>query len=588
MRNFALSLPVGGTRIRWGLSWLLVAPVALWLIATIYVPIAAGILRPWETWLLTILIGLLSAACLLLHALAHIVVARAYGGELPAQIPIYPLGDAAQVWPAGETPGRELQISLSAPLFHIVLAAVAYILWNVQLTPYLSHSMLFLVFLNVALVMVNLIPFFPSDGGRLLRVICWRLLQRPDLSARLETRLGKAFSVFLIGWAIFLLAQRTRSSLWTAAITLAFAALILLALWMYPAWRWQRPPLVNVSQGVGRGLRIGATALLILIQIGLAFALVPMNDGLELPGIAPSVAPMIEMPDEYRHPFEGNFILTTVVLQTPILAGQWVVGQVSPYARIVPPERVVPPDQTIQEIAQRNYQMLEVSEMTAAAMGVRLAGYDVGLTGRGVRILSILPESPASAVLQAGDVIVAINGEPVRIPTELTSRLRVVDPFAPITVEIERAGNRESLSVPLMPPLIEDDPPRIGVTIEPAGFDIDLPFPVRIVPQKITGGPSAGLIFTLAVYNLLTPEDLTGGRTIAGTGTIELDGAVGPIGGVQWKVIGAEAVGAEYFLSPPENYEDALAAARRIQVVEVATAEEAIEFLQSLPPRTGR
>lgn len=571
-----------------GVSWLLVAPVTLWLIATIYVPIVAGILRPWEPWLLAILIGLLSGACLVIHALVHLFVARAYGSELPTQIPLYPLGDAAQVWPTGQTPGRELQIAMAAPLFNIFLAAVAYVLWNVQLTPYLSHSMLFLVFFNSALVMVNLMPFFPLDGGRLLRVICWGLLEQPDLSTRLNARLGMGFSIFLIGWAILLLAQRTRPSLWTASITLTFAALILLALWMHPARPWRQPLQVKTFQGVIRMLRIGAAWLLILVQSGLALALVPMNDGLELPGVAPSVAPMIEMPDEYRHPFEGNFILTTVALQTPILAGQWIVGQVSPYARVVPPERVVPPDQTIQEIAQRNFQMLEVSEMTAAAMGVRLAGYDVILTGQGVRILSISEESQAGAFLQPGDVIVAINGEAVRIPTELISRLRTVDPYAPVTVEVNRAGRLETFSVPLMPPVTEDDPPRIGVIIEPAGFDIELPFPVRIVPQKITGGPSAGLIFTLAVYNLLTPEDLTGGRTIAGTGTIELDGSVGSIGGVQWKVLAAEFVGAEYFLTPPENYADALAAARRIQVVEVATAEEAIEFLQSLPPRPGR
>ena len=106
---------------------------------------------------------------------------------------------------------------------------------------------------------------------------------------------------------------------------------------------------------------------------------------------------------------------------------------------------------------------------------------------------------------------------------------------------------------------------------------------IRIVPQKIIGGPSAGLMFTLAVYNMLTPEDLTSGRIIAGTGTINPNGTVGPIGGVQQKVVGAELRGAEYFLSPPQNYQDAKAMARNIKVIEVATAEEAIQFLQSLP-----
>ena len=103
------------------------------------------------------------------------------------------------------------------------------------------------------------------------------------------------------------------------------------------------------------------------------------------------------------------------------------------------------------------------------------------------------------------------------------------------------------------------------------------------LPLRIIGGPSAGLMFALTVYNMLTPTDLTGGRKIAGTGTISPDGKVGPIGGVTQKVAAAEAVGAEYFLSPAENYPDALAVAKRIKVVQVTTIDEAIAFLQGLP-----
>ena len=91
-------------------------------------------------------------------------------------------------------------------------------------------------------------------------------------------------------------------------------------------------------------------------------------------------------------------------------------------------------------------------------------------------------------------------------------------------------------------------------------------------------------MFTLGVYDLLTPGDLTGGRKIAGTGTISLDGSVGPIGGVQQKVVAAERAGAEYFLSPAENYDDAVAMAKHIKVIKVTTAQEAIDFLKSLPP----
>jgi PDZ domain-containing protein len=111
---------------------------------------------------------------------------------------------------------------------------------------------------------------------------------------------------------------------------------------------------------------------------------------------------------------------------------------------------------------------------------------------------------------------------------------------------------------------------------------VKAPFPVGIVPQKIVGGPSAGLMFALAVDNALSPTDLARGERIAGTGTIDVNGKVGPIGGVEQKVASAEWSGASYFLCPTENYQAALAAVRTTKVVEVATAQQAVDFLRSL------
>jgi len=140
-----------------------------------------------------------------------------------------------------------------------------------------------------------------------------------------------------------------------------------------------------------------------------------------------------------------------------------------------------------------------------------------------------------------------------------------------------------AVSVPTMEPQDADEPARIGISIVQNSSGFNLPFPIEIVPQKVSGGPSAGLMFTLGVYNLVTEEDITGGRKIAGTGTIAPDGILGAIGGVQQKVVAAERAGAEYFLSPAENYEDARATAKDITVVKVTTAQDAIDFLRGLP-----
>jgi PDZ domain-containing protein len=385
-------------------------------------------------------------------------------------------------------------------------------------------------------------------------------------------------------WGIILIAQQARFSWPNGLGTLFFASLILTPLLAYPGWRWTGPPPQKPTRWSIILLRGPLAGLLILGLLGLTVSLVPTNHGLEAPGIAVAVEPMVEVPVQYRHPAAGLFLLTTVVSQTPITAGQWLFGQVSPIINLVPPERIVPADRTVQEEALRNFRMLDESQIAAIAVGLQLAGYDVEITGLGARVLSILPDSPASLLLQPGDVIVGLNGQSIEAAAEVGARLAMADAPDSVLVQLEREGKPVALTVPLMAPSEPGQPPRIGILIEDAGFVTELPFPVQINPQKIVGGPSAGLMFALTVYNLVTPEDLTGSRIIAGTGTISPDGTVGPIGGVRQKVAGAEFAGAEYFLAPPENYDDAQAVARRITVVKVASAEEAIRFLRSLPP----
>ncbi len=290
-------------------------------------------------------------------------------------------------------------------------------------------------------------------------------------------------------------------------------------------------------------------------------------------------------PRQYRHSFNGQFFLVTVISQAPITAGEWVWGKVDPAFQIVPPELVTPKNTTPQQQARQDYQMLDNSETTAIAVGLRLAGYTTAIVGKGVQVDAILPGSHANGLLQSGDIIIGLNGSPIRTTDDLIAGIKAQPPQAPVHLLVKRGGAQISLDIPLMPPAAPSDTPKLGIQIEPAGFDYNPPFPVSIETNKISGGPSAGLIFTLAVYNSLISQDLTGGRRIAGTGTINLDGSVGPIGGVKQKVFAAEAVGATYFLCPVDNYADAVSVAKSIQVVKIATVQQAIDFLRSLPPQ---
>jgi PDZ domain-containing protein len=309
------------------------------------------------------------------------------------------------------------------------------------------------------------------------------------------------------------------------------------------------------------------------------------NNGLDAPGVALSVGPMIKLPAQYQHAFKGQFYLVTVISQAPITAGEWLAGQLSPALQIVPPEQVTPKNTTPQQQARQNYQMLDSSETTAIAVGLRLAGYPAVLVGKGVQVDAILPGSHANGVLKTGDVIVGLNGSPVQTTNDLINAISAQPYPATVHLLVKRSGAEISLDIPLMPPVPPADTPKLGIQIETAGFDYNPPFPVSIETNKISGGPSAGLIFTLTVYNSLISQDLTGGRRIAGTGTINLDGSVGPIGGVKQKIFAAEAVGATYFLCPADNYADAVSVAKTIQVVKIATVQQAVDFLRSLPPQ---
>ena len=206
----------------------------------------------------------------------------------------------------------------------------------------------------------------------------------------------------------------------------------------------------------------------------------------------------------------------------------------------------MPKNTTVQEQARQDYQMLDDSEATAITVGLRLAGYQTQMIGKGVRVDSILPESHANGILQTGDVITALNSEPIQTTDDLIQKVRAQSGKSTVQLEVERDQAKMELTVPLILPASPTDTPKIGITIDSAGYDFKPPFPVSIVTQKISGGPSAGLMFTLTVYNALSAQDLTGGRKVAGTGTINLDGTVGPIGGIKLNKID------ECFMKRPE------------------------------------
>ena len=566
-------------RIRPGFTWLIVIPAGLWGIAGYYLPLFSEHLTPVQTWLVTLLIALMIGLSLACHSLAHLWAARVFHQEIPDKLTLLIFGDVSQSWPEADSSWQEAAIAAAGPFINLLLAGLAYLLWDAQLNTYVGLVALPLCGFNIWVFVTNLLPAFPMDGGRFVRALLQGSMN-PSVTTRWIKYLGFFIALAVNDWGIFLIAQQARFSMETGLITFLFMLLLLDGL-RIPSVSKEDPAIEHKAKN--RPVRLIVSGILVLVLLAVNSTFILTNNGLDAPGVALSVESMVNVPAQYRHPHKGTFILTTVISQAPIPAGEWVAAQFDPAMVILPPEAVVPKDTTPQEQARQDYQMLDDSEATAITVGLRLAGYPTQMIGKGARIVSILPGSHANGILHVGDVITGVNGTSVQTTSDLIEQVQAHAAAGSVRLEVERDQTPMEASVPLMMPASSSDTPKIGVSITSAGFDYKTPFPISIVTQKINGGPSAGLMFTLTVYNMLTPDDLTHGLRIAGTGTINLDGTVGPIGGVKQKVAAAEQVGAVYFLCPVDNYADAVSVAKTIHVVRIATAGQAIEFLKSLP-----
>lgn len=269
---------------------------------------------------------------------------------------------------------------------------------------------------------------------------------------------------------------------------------------------------------------------------------------------------------------DGEWIMLTVAGQD-INAFEALIAAADPSVDVLARAVVRRPDESDEDYRRRNLQLMDQS--TATAISVALSRLEVEEEPH-VFITGYAADTPAGDVLEIGDRIVSLDGEPVEATEDLAEVLEPAAPGDIVSVEVERAGETLSFEVELVAEEEVPDRPIIGIYVR------DLPFWVEIDPG-IVGGPSAGLMYSLAIMEALTPESLAGGAVVSGTGEVDLDGNVGSIGGVRQKVVAAEAAGAEYMLVPEGNYEAALTAPRRdLELVPVATVDEALDFLEGL------
>jgi len=302
----------------------------------------------------------------------------------------------------------------------------------------------------------------------------------------------------------------------------------------------------------------------------------------ELPYLAYSAGPVSDAADtvvaeevEFFPP-EGELLMLTVITQDVNIFEALIAG-FDPTIDLVRKQAVRRAGETDEEYRNRVLQQMDDSNFRSIAVALDYLGYELVPTE--VVINDIVEDVPAAALLELGDTIVSVNGITVATLGDVSPALEGRQVGDLIELTVRRDGELVDLDVELAEREDEPGVPMIGIVL---GELTEPPFPIDIEAGDV-GGPSAGMMHTIAIVDALTEGELTNGHIVAGTGTIDFDGNVGNIGGIRQKVVGAEAAGAEFILVPAGNYESALTAPREtIEIVPVATLHEAIEFLEDL------
>ncbi|MGH2520159.1 MAG: YlbL family protein [Chloroflexota bacterium] len=334
--------------------------------------------------------------------------------------------------------------------------------------------------------------------------------------------------------------------------------------WVRRGW-WLAPPLL-----------VGAAAL--------AGWLIPTNQFLVLPGEAVNAGKLVSLspPTPGNGSTPGRLLLVTVY-SAPANVDEWLFAHVYPHAKLVPAHTQIPPNTSFNAFQREEARMMTDSQTAARVVAFQQLGYTVTLHGQGAIVLQVVPGSPAAAAgLPRGDDVIALDGAPTHTAAELAQQLSQHRPGDTVTLTVSgpHAAAR-GLKVTL-----GQRPNAAGTAFLGVGLGTDHPtytFPkdVRIDAQGIIG-PSGGLVLALQIIQALSPGDITHGKVIAATGTIGLDGQVGPIGDVQEKAVAVEGK-AQYFLVPTANAAAVeQQAGSGLRIVPVSTIGQALAFLKTL------
>jgi len=346
------------------------------------------------------------------------------------------------------------------------------------------------------------------------------------------------------------------------------------------------PPTAEIAAGIAEYRRLRfisycGTALLLAMIVVIGFVSVPyvkLSPGPMYNTIGSSGGvDLVTIKDHQTYPTNGQLDLVTVNERGGPYGGltlpEAIVGWLDPDQRVVPVEVLYPPGTTADEARSENAAEFTSSQSAATAAALRYL--KIPVTSQ-VSVVEVVANGPANGVLQAGDIVTGVDGKAVTKPSEVPALIRARKPGTEVTFSITRGGKPMEVKIKIAASPKNPNQGFIGVQL---GTDYSGPFPI-IFGLEDVGGPSAGMMFTLGIIDKLTPGDINGGKLVAGTGTIDADGKVGPIGGIEQKLAAARNHGSQIFLAPQANCDDvAKLDLKGLNVAKVATIEDAVNVL---------
>ncbi|MGL4522657.1 MAG: SepM family pheromone-processing serine protease [Bacilli bacterium] len=327
--------------------------------------------------------------------------------------------------------------------------------------------------------------------------------------------------------------------------------------------------------------------VLIVAMLGYGLALIPLPFYVTMPGSVMELEPYVDVEDATKS--EGVFMLTTVsVAQANIYT--YLMPIFNKYYELERMEDMLEEGESEEDYNNRQYMYMSQAQREAMLVAYTAAKEPFKEEVYGVHVLSVAKDMPAYDHLKVGDLITAVDGEDIHDVAAFQKKVQSKGPKDKVKLSIERDGKELDVTLSVAPLAHLPGKYGIGISLDKASSitsDREVDFNIDQI-----GGPSAGLMFSLEIYDQLEKEDLTKGKKIAGTGTINAEGQVGPIGGIQQKIIAADKDNVEVFFVPNENgmpYSNYLDAKKTVEdigssikLVPVDTFEDALNYLKKM------